>query len=91
MSVRLARSYRSASEAERVWRSVQADNPGFVSGRLEGSRVTIELSGTNPASLRMTLDDLVACLAAAETAGEAAGPGARSKRPAARRPGGQKS
>ena len=74
MSVRLERRYRSASEAEAVWRAVAADDPGFVSGHVDGDRLVIEGASPSAASLRMTLDDLIACLAAAERSLEAAGP-----------------
>jgi hypothetical protein len=83
VSVRLERRYRSRSEAERVWRAVAADNPEFVAGAVDGERLTITASSASPASLRMTLDDLIACLAAAERSDEAAGPSRRSGRASA--------
>lgn len=74
MRVRLERRYPSRALAARIWRSVVADNPGFVSGRLTGDRLVIEVSHPSPASLRATLDDLIACIAAAERAGPVARP-----------------
>jgi len=74
VSIRLERRYRSHPEAERVWRAVAADNPGYVSGHVDADRLVIEAASPSAASLRMTLDDLIACLAAAERSGEASGP-----------------
>jgi hypothetical protein len=87
VSVRLERRYPSRREAERVGRSVAADNPEFVVTKVLGNRLTIDVSGGSPASVRMTLDDLIACLGAAEKAGEAAGPEVRPERPEKAGPG----
>ncbi|MCI4359670.1 MAG: hypothetical protein L3J95_04520 [Thermoplasmata archaeon] len=46
------------------------DDPGSLSIRRTEDRVVIGVEGSNPASLRRTLDDLLACLGVAErTAG----------------------
>ncbi len=71
MSVRLSRTYPTGPEAERVAAAVGADNPAFLRLRVEGARLEIELGPSTPASARATLDDLVACLNAAERAAAA--------------------
>jgi hypothetical protein len=81
VTVRLGRVYRSAEEALAVWRAVAADNPPYIAGGTDGPRLWIEVRSDRPASLRMTLDDLIAGLAAAERASEVAG-GPAGSRPA---------
>jgi hypothetical protein len=67
--VRLERRYRSSEEAGRIWRSVSVDNPAFLRGGARGNHLVIEVAGESAGSLRATLDDLLACLGAAERAG----------------------
>jgi hypothetical protein len=74
VTVRLGRTYPSRPEAERVAAAVAVDNPGFVRLRVDGPRIEIELDATTPARARATLDDLVACLNAAERTAAAAPP-----------------
>jgi len=51
--------------------AVRADNPSFVSVESNGNAVEIRLTANSAASARATLEDLLACLRAAEkTAGE---------------------
>ena len=51
----------SPREAQVLWGALSADDPGSVEGRVEGDRLVI-LAGPSPmASLRTTLDDLLAC------------------------------
>ena len=50
--------------------AVSVDDPGTVVIHRTKDRVVLEVSGSDPASVRRTLDDLVACLGVAErTAG----------------------
>jgi tRNA threonylcarbamoyladenosine modification (KEOPS) complex Pcc1 subunit len=46
--------------------AVKADNPSFVSIETDGSDIEIRLTATSAASARATLEDLLACLRAAE-------------------------
>jgi hypothetical protein len=46
--------------------AVRADNPSFVSVETEGSDIEIRLTANSAASARATLEDLLACLCAAE-------------------------
>jgi len=67
----------SPREAQVLWGALSADDPGSVEGRVEGDRLVI-LAGPSPmASLRTTLDDLLACAQAASgaTAGHGIGTG----------------
>ncbi len=55
--------------------AIRADDPGTVEGRVEGERLVI-LAGPVPMpSLRITLDDLLACIQAASGATAAMGSG----------------
>ena len=55
----------SPEEAEVLWRSLSADDPGSVEGRVEGIRLVIRTGPAPIASVRVTLDDLLACAQAA--------------------------
>jgi hypothetical protein len=46
--------------------AVRADNPSFVSVQADGSDIEIRLTASSAASARATLEDLLACLRAAE-------------------------
>jgi len=52
---------------------VRVDNPSFVSVEANGNSIEIRLTASSAASARATLEDLLACLRAAEkTASERA-------------------
>jgi len=46
--------------------AVRADNPAFVSVEANGRDIEVSLSASSAASARATLDDLLACVRAAE-------------------------
>lgn len=46
--------------------AVRADNPPFVSVEADGNDIEIRLTASSAASARATLEDLLACLRAAE-------------------------
>ncbi|HEV2519736.1 MAG TPA: KEOPS complex subunit Pcc1 [Thermoplasmata archaeon] len=74
--MRLERRYGSSELARRVVGAVAVDDPGSVSIHRDDDRVVFEVGGDDPASIRATLDDLIACLGAAErTAGIVKAPG----------------
>jgi hypothetical protein len=56
----------SATEAERLVRAVAADNPADVRVTAEGAALLVHVGPGRPTSVRATLDDLLACLAAAD-------------------------
>ena len=65
----------SSEEARVLWEAIRADDPGSVEGRVEDDRLVI-LAGPVPMpSLRITLDDLLACIQAASGATAAMGSG----------------
>jgi pheromone shutdown protein TraB len=70
----------SPAAAERLRRAVVADNPEHVAVTVDGSELVVRVAAGPPASVRATLDDLLACLAAAEAAGVPE-PGAPSVEP----------
>ncbi len=62
---------RSPEEARVLWDAVRADDPGSVEGRIEDSKLVITAGPDPMPSLRVTLDDLLACLQAASGATDA--------------------
>jgi hypothetical protein len=60
-------------EAQRLRAAVAADNPSFVGIDVEGNDLVVRVRSDSPASARATLEDLLACLGAAERAGGASG------------------
>jgi hypothetical protein len=70
VTVRLERHYGSAELAQRVVGAIAADDPTTHTLHRRGDLVIIEVEGNNPATVRATLDDLIACVGVAErTAG----------------------
>jgi hypothetical protein len=72
VTVALRRPYPSPEVARRIAAALNADNPAFVRVAVEGSALAIRLTADSPGSARATLDDLLACLQAAERAVPAA-------------------
>lgn len=62
---------RSPEEARVIWDAVRTDDPGSVEGRIEGDLLVITAGPDPMPSLRVTLDDLLACLQAASGATDA--------------------
>lgn len=58
--------FPSREEAEKVHRSVELDNQGYVSTRIEGKVVVAEIEASSLNSLLHTLDDFLACASIAE-------------------------
>ncbi len=65
----------SSDEARVLWEAVRADDPGAVEGRVEDDRLVIIAGPVAMPSLRITLDDLLACIQAASGATAATGSG----------------
>ncbi len=66
MTVVLGRRYASPEAAERLWRVLSADQAGFVATRRDGPELEFTVAARDARSARATIDDLLACLAAAE-------------------------
>jgi hypothetical protein len=66
VTVTVRRVCRSTAEARALVESVRADTPEFVELAVDGPALTIRVVAASAASARATLDDLVACLQAAE-------------------------
>ncbi len=60
-----------ASLALAVHRALEPENVGFVRARVDGTAVVAEAEADSAPSLLRTLDDYLACLAAAEKAARA--------------------
>ena len=58
--------FPDATTAQRIVDALRADNPSFVSVEADGPTIEIRLTAPSAASARTTLDDLLACLRAAE-------------------------
>lgn len=59
---------RSPEEARVLWDAVRTDDPGTVDGRIEDSALVITAGPDPMLSLRVTLDDVMACLQVASGA-----------------------
>ena len=70
MTVRLRGSFPDATTALRVAAAVRADNPAYVSVEAVGNEIEIRLTAPSAASARATLEDLLACVRAAERTAE---------------------
>ncbi len=62
----LVLEFASPQEAEKVHRSVELDNQGYVATRVVGSAIHAEMTATSLNSLLHTLDDFLACASVAE-------------------------
>jgi len=58
--------FPDATTAQRIVDALRADNPSFVEVEAQGNSIEIRLSAASAASARTTLEDLLACLRAAE-------------------------
>ncbi|HTZ61866.1 MAG TPA: KEOPS complex subunit Pcc1 [Thermoplasmata archaeon] len=69
MTVVARRRCASELEARRLAAAVAADNPPYVHVAVEDGALVVRVRAPTAGSARTTLDDLLACLAAAERAG----------------------
>lgn len=69
MTVTVRHRCARRSFAEALRRAVAADNPPYVDVTTEGTDLVVRVTARSAASARTTLDDLMACLSAAERAG----------------------
>jgi len=72
VTVELKRTCRSPAEARALLAAVKADTPGFVRLDVDGAVLLVGVAARSAASARATLEDLLACLRAAERSLEAA-------------------
>ena len=71
MTVLVRRRGRDPAEATRLRTAVAADNPPYVDVTTEGPDLVVRLTAPSAASARATLEDLLACLQAAERSARA--------------------
>jgi len=74
VTVTVRRACANAALARRLRAAVAADNPAYVAVTVVGDDLEIRLGATSAASARATLEDLLACLKAAEGAAGSASP-----------------
>jgi hypothetical protein len=74
-AARLEMTYASEDLADRMLASVRVDNGEHARSWREGTRLITEASAESPGALRHTLEDLLACLSAAEGAEDLADEG----------------
>ncbi|MCI4362849.1 MAG: hypothetical protein L3K13_00875 [Thermoplasmata archaeon] len=78
VEVELERTYASEREAEELRCALEADRPSYLRTERTGATLRFGVSAPSAASVRSTLDDLLAALAAAE---RVRGIGSRSSAP----------
>jgi tRNA threonylcarbamoyladenosine modification (KEOPS) complex Pcc1 subunit len=61
----LTLEFDSPESAQKVHKSVEMDNLGYLESRVEGSRIVAEIEAGSMKSLLHTLDDFLACTAIA--------------------------
>ncbi len=66
MTVEVRHRCRDPAEAERLLRSLRVDDPTFVTLATEERELVVRVEAPSAARARATLEDLLACLAAAE-------------------------
>jgi tRNA threonylcarbamoyladenosine modification (KEOPS) complex Pcc1 subunit len=59
--------YESEEKAVSIYRSVEPENSGYVKGKLEGRKILFEVSAKDALSVSHTINDLLACVKAAES------------------------
>jgi hypothetical protein len=74
VTVVLRRRGADPAEARRLQAAVSADNPEYLKVTVDGPDLLVRLSAPSAASARATLEDLLACLQAAERAAGADAP-----------------
>jgi hypothetical protein len=68
VNVVLRRRCPDPGTADALRAAVAADNPEYVTVVRDGADLVIRVTTASPASARLTLEDLLACLSAAERA-----------------------
>ena len=66
VSCSLRLEFASPDQAKHVHRSVELDNQGFVTTKLEGKMILAEIEASSLNSLLHTLDDFLSCTSVAE-------------------------
>jgi len=66
VTVEIQRTWPSADIAARIAQAVAVDNPEYVEVRAQGAELIVRVRSTSAASARVSVDDLLACLHAAE-------------------------
>lgn len=58
--------FSDPDQAQRVHKSVELDNAGYVTTRLDGNTIVAEIEASSLKSLLHTLDDFLSCTSVAE-------------------------
>lgn len=66
VTCKLSLGYSSEEEAEKVHRSVELDNQGYLITAVEGRSIAARIEADSLNSLLHTLDDFLACAGVAE-------------------------
>jgi len=62
----LVLEFASPSEAEKIHKSIELDNLGYISTKVVGNAIHAEVTSTSLNSVLHTLDDFLACVSVAE-------------------------
>ena len=68
ISCEILLQYEDGKTASSIYRAVEPENSGYVESMVEGNRIVFRISGKDALSLSHTVNDLLACVKAAESA-----------------------
>ena len=68
MNLDLKITYKTAAEAEAVFRALEPDNTGYIDSEISGNELTFRITSNNAGTLRNAADDLLACVKIVEEA-----------------------
>lgn len=68
ITIDLSVEYDDACAAKAIYDSIAPDNEGYVETYLTGCLLKMKIAAENAGTLRNTMDDLMACIKAAEEA-----------------------
>ena len=66
VSCEIVMEYETEEMARAILESVKGDNEGYVESRLDGKRIFFEAEAESAMALSHTINDLLACVKAAE-------------------------
>ena len=68
LTMDLTIEYQKASDAEAVFASAKPDDDGYVTTRLDGTRVVFSFKAESAGQMRSAMDDVLACVKVSEEA-----------------------
>ena len=68
LTMTLESNYDDVRMAEAVYKAIVPDDDGYVTTRIEGSKVIFEFKAENAGQMRSAMDDVLACIKVSEEA-----------------------